>query len=51
MRRTTATDRWKQRAPMPTARCGVAAAVLDGLMFVFEGEAPSMPTWKVASVA
>src|SRR5262249_27768690 len=29
-----ATDRWEQRAPMPTARSGIAAAVLEGRMFV-----------------
>jgi N-acetylneuraminic acid mutarotase len=34
-----ATDRWEQRAPMPTARSGIAAAVLGGRMFVFGGEA------------
>jgi N-acetylneuraminic acid mutarotase len=36
-----ATDRWEQRAPMPTARSGIAAAVLEGRIFVFGGEAPS----------
>ena len=36
-----ATDRWEQRAPMPTARSGIAAAVLGGRMFVFGGEAPA----------
>ena len=36
-----ATNRWEQRAPMPTARSGIAAAVLAGRMFVFGGEAPS----------
>jgi N-acetylneuraminic acid mutarotase len=35
------TDRWEQRAPMPTARSGIAAAVLGGRMFVFGGEAPA----------
>jgi hypothetical protein len=31
----------EQRAPMPTARSGVAAAVLEGRMFVFGGEGPA----------
>jgi N-acetylneuraminic acid mutarotase len=35
------TDRWEQRAPMPTARSGIAAAVLQGQIFVFGGEAPA----------
>jgi N-acetylneuraminic acid mutarotase len=35
------TDRWEARAPLPTARSGIAAAVLDGRMFVFGGEGPS----------
>jgi hypothetical protein len=30
-----ATDRWEQHAPMPTARSGIAAAVLEGRMLVF----------------
>jgi N-acetylneuraminic acid mutarotase len=33
-----ATDAWRPRAPLPTARSGVAAAVLGGRMFVFGGE-------------
>ena len=33
------TDRWRTRAPMPTPRSGVAAAVLDGEILVFGGEA------------
>jgi Kelch motif len=32
-----ATNRWEQRTPMPTARSGIAAAVLEGRMFVFGG--------------
>jgi N-acetylneuraminic acid mutarotase len=36
-----ANDRWAQRAPMPTARSGIAAAVLDGRIVVVGGEAPS----------
>jgi len=36
-----ATDRWQTRANMPTARSGIAAAVLGGRIFVFGGEAPS----------
>jgi N-acetylneuraminic acid mutarotase len=36
-----ATGRWEQRAPLPTARSGIAAAVLEGRMFVFGGEAPA----------
>lgn len=35
------TNRWEQRAPMPTARSGIAAAVLEWRMFVFGGEGPS----------
>jgi Kelch motif len=43
-----ATDRWEQRAPMPTARSGIAAAVLHGRIFVFGGEATRAPSarWK-----
>jgi len=33
------TNRWRARKPMPTARSGIAAAVLDGKIFVFGGEA------------
>jgi N-acetylneuraminic acid mutarotase len=33
--------KWRERAPMPTARSGIAAAVLGGKIFVFGGEAPS----------
>jgi N-acetylneuraminic acid mutarotase len=36
-----ASDRWQQRAPMPTARSGIAAAVLRGRIWVFGGEAPA----------
>jgi hypothetical protein len=36
-----ATNSWEQRAPMPTARSGIAAAVLEGRVFVFGGEAPA----------
>jgi N-acetylneuraminic acid mutarotase len=32
------TDRWQARAALPTARSGIAAAVLDGKVFVFGGE-------------
>jgi len=35
------TDKWRSRAAMPTARSGIAAAVLDGKIFVFGGESPS----------
>ncbi len=31
-------DTWSPRAPLPTTRSGVAAAVLDGWIFVFGGE-------------
>jgi N-acetylneuraminic acid mutarotase len=34
-------DRWQIRANMPTARSGIAAAVLDGRIFIFGGEAPA----------
>ena len=34
-----AMDRWRTRAPMPTPRSGIAAAVLDGEILVFGGEA------------
>jgi N-acetylneuraminic acid mutarotase len=34
-------DRWEERASMPTARSGIAAAALNGQIFVFGGEAPS----------
>jgi hypothetical protein len=36
-----ATNPWEQRAPMPTARSGIAAQVLEGRIFVFGGEAPA----------
>ena len=36
-----ASNSWEQRAPMPTARSGIAAAVLEGRIFVFGGEAPT----------
>jgi N-acetylneuraminic acid mutarotase len=36
-----AIGRWEQRAPLLTARSGIAAAVLEGRMFVFGGEAPT----------
>ena len=32
------TDRWQSRAAIPNVRSGVAAAVLDGKVFVFGGE-------------
>jgi len=35
------TGRWRERAPLPTARSGIAAAVLDGKIFVVGGEAPT----------
>jgi N-acetylneuraminic acid mutarotase len=35
-----ATDRWQKRAPPPTARSGIAAAVLGGEIIVVGGEAP-----------
>ena len=31
-------DRWKALPPMPTVRSGIAAASLDGKVFVFGGE-------------
>jgi N-acetylneuraminic acid mutarotase len=33
-------DRWQRLAPLPTARSGIAAAVLQGRIFVMGGEAP-----------
>ena len=33
-----ATGVWSQRASMPTSRGGIAAAVLDGWLYVFGGE-------------
>ncbi len=36
-----ASDRWEPRQKMPTTRSGIAAAVLDGRIFIFGGEAPS----------
>jgi N-acetylneuraminic acid mutarotase len=36
-----ATSTWEQGAPTPTARSGIAAAVLADRMFVFGGEAPA----------
>jgi len=32
------TDRWRSRTALPTVRSGIAAAVLDGKVFVFGGE-------------
>jgi N-acetylneuraminic acid mutarotase len=32
------TDTWEPRTPMPTARGGIAAAVLEGKIYVFGGE-------------
>jgi N-acetylneuraminic acid mutarotase len=34
-------DRWEQDGPMPTARSGIAAAVLDARILVVGGEAPN----------
>ena len=34
------TDRWRRVAPLPTARSGIAAAVLGGRILVVGGEAP-----------
>ena len=36
-----ALNRWQARKPLPTPRSGIAAATLDGKIFVFGGEAPS----------
>jgi N-acetylneuraminic acid mutarotase len=36
-----AAKQWRPRKPLPTARSGIAAAVLEGKVFVFGGEAPS----------
>jgi hypothetical protein len=33
-------DRWTTKAPLPTARSGIASAVMDGRIFVFGGESP-----------
>jgi hypothetical protein len=41
-----ATGRWEQRAPLPTARSGIAAAVLEGRMFVFDAVLPLLSTRK-----
>jgi N-acetylneuraminic acid mutarotase len=35
-----ATNQWRKRAPMPTARSGIAGAVLNNMFFVFGGESP-----------
>jgi N-acetylneuraminic acid mutarotase len=35
-----ATDTWIEKAPMPTARGGIAAAVVKGEIYVFGGESP-----------
>ena len=32
------TDTWSMKAPLPTTRSGIAAAVLDGHIYVFGGE-------------
>ena len=36
-----AADAWQPRAPLPTARSGIAASVLNGNIIVVGGEAPS----------
>jgi N-acetylneuraminic acid mutarotase len=36
-----ATNSWAQAPPLPTARSGIATAVLGTRLFVFGGEAPS----------
>ncbi len=36
-----AANRWRRRAPIPTARSGITAAALGGRIFVFGGEAPA----------
>ncbi len=36
-----ATDQWQARTPMPTARSGIAAAMLAGRIVVVGGEAPA----------
>jgi N-acetylneuraminic acid mutarotase len=35
------TDTWRRRAPLPTTRSGIAAAVVGGRIFVFGGESTS----------
>ena len=35
-----ATDTWTEKAPIPTARGGIAAAVVEGEVYVFGGESP-----------
>ena len=35
-----ATDTWSELSPMPTARSGIAAALLDGQIYVIGGESP-----------
>jgi N-acetylneuraminic acid mutarotase len=35
------TGRWRARGPIPTARSGIAAAVLKERIFVFGGESPA----------
>jgi N-acetylneuraminic acid mutarotase len=32
---------WRKRAPLPTARSGIAAVAFNNKMFVFGGEAPA----------
>src|SRR5262249_50518207 len=34
-------DRWERLSPIPTARSGIAAAVLQGRIFVVGGERPT----------
>jgi N-acetylneuraminic acid mutarotase len=36
------TNAWEQRAPMPTARSGIAVAAFNGELFVFGGEIPGV---------
>lgn len=55
-----ATDAWRRRSPLPTARSGIAAAVAGGRIYVFGGEGaegtfveneaydPATDTWQAA---
>jgi N-acetylneuraminic acid mutarotase len=36
------TDTWTTKAPMPTARSGLAAAVVDGIIYAIGGSAPNV---------
>ena len=41
-----ASDTWTTKAPMPTARSAIAAAALNGKIYVLGGAASEAPRWR-----